>query len=219
MGTYAKKKFVDGVVEQDLHFIGKLRSDPDLRFLYQGPQKQGRGAKKRYAGKFDLSQLPSFRFHGQLEDQVFVYSQIMNHKSLKRTILVVCLLDWRDPKKHKHCFFFVGDALRLPVFNHSFDLAMLIDTSHHLSDDAFCQVLLELRRVSKKYIVVSDPIVFDKQSFLSSFFYRLDRGGRFRTMEEMKNIFKRINHLRLIEVSSFKTFPGLYLHTTFVLQT
>ena len=122
-------------------------------------------------------------------------------------------------QKHKHCSFFVGDALRLPVFNHSFDLAMLIDTSHHLSDDAFCQVLLELRRVSKKYIVVSDPIVFDKQSFLSSFFYRLDRGGRFRTMEEMKNIFKRINHLRLIEVSSFKTFPGLYLHTTFVLQT
>ena len=113
-GYYAKKKYVDGVVGESLHLISKLRSDPDLRFLYQGLQKPGAGAKKRYDGKFDLSQLTRFRNHGMLEDQVFVYSQSMYHQSLKRKILVVCLLDWRDPKRHKHCFLFSTNLTQDP---------------------------------------------------------------------------------------------------------
>jgi hypothetical protein len=52
-GFYAKKKFVDGVVELDLAVISKLRSDADLRYLYTGVQKP-RGAKRKYDGKVVL---------------------------------------------------------------------------------------------------------------------------------------------------------------------
>ena len=117
----------------------------------------------------------------------------------------------------KSCFF-VGDALRLPVQNDSFDLVMLIDTSHHLSDQALGQVLLELKRASRKYIVISDPVVTADQSRLSAFFYRLDRGACFRKSEEMKAIFAKVDGLQLKEVVSFKTFPGFYIHTAFILQ-
>ena len=121
-------------------------------------------------------------------------------------------------RKYKQSHFFVADALRLPVEESSFDLVMLIDTSHHLSDQGFYQVLLELKRVSKKYIVVSDPVVTPDQSRLSAFFYRLDRGACFREPEEMKKNFARVQGLRLKEAVSFKTFPGLYVHAAFILE-
>lgn len=108
-GYYAKKKYVDGVVEEKLHLISKLRRDPNLRFLYQGTQKSGAGAKKRYDGKFKVSLLHRFEFHGKLEGSVQVYSQVMNHLSLKRDIRVVCLLDARIPDHPNYGFLFSTD--------------------------------------------------------------------------------------------------------------
>jgi hypothetical protein len=55
-GFYSKKKFVDGVVELDLHEVSKLRTDADMRYLYQGAQK-ARGAKRKYDGKVNLKDL------------------------------------------------------------------------------------------------------------------------------------------------------------------
>lgn len=53
-GFYSKLKWVDGLVQLNLHAIGKLRCDADLRFLYDGPQKR-RGCPRRYGDKVDLS--------------------------------------------------------------------------------------------------------------------------------------------------------------------
>lgn len=41
-GFYSKKKFVDGVLELDLHRLSKLRSDADMRYLYTGGTKTAR---------------------------------------------------------------------------------------------------------------------------------------------------------------------------------
>jgi hypothetical protein len=48
-GFYSKKKFVDGLIALNLHLIGKLRSDADMRYLYTGEQKS-RGAHRKYDG-------------------------------------------------------------------------------------------------------------------------------------------------------------------------
>ena len=69
--------------------------------------------------------------------------------------------------------FFVGDAVQIPFANKTFDLTLLIDTSHHLTDEEFKIVLIELKRVSRRYIVVSDPVVYERQNALSKFFYKL----------------------------------------------
>jgi hypothetical protein len=65
-GFYSKKKFVDGVVELELHLVSKLRTDADMRYLYQGVQKS-RGAKRKYDGKVDLKDLNRLTHVQQLE--------------------------------------------------------------------------------------------------------------------------------------------------------
>lgn len=89
-GAYAKKKFVDGITEQtDLHLISKLRKDADLRYLYGGPRKPGRGAPKRFDGKVDCENIDISRFVLCCEDdETLVYTAVVNSRSLKRNIRV-----------------------------------------------------------------------------------------------------------------------------------
>jgi hypothetical protein len=79
-GFYSKKKFVDGVVGLNLHMISKLRSDADMRYLYTGVQKP-RGAKRKYDGKVDLSDLSRLFHVKQLEPQLNLYTLIVWHVS------------------------------------------------------------------------------------------------------------------------------------------
>jgi len=47
---YSKAKFINAVCAEGLHLIGKLRSDADLRWYFEG-QYKGRGCPKKYDGK------------------------------------------------------------------------------------------------------------------------------------------------------------------------
>ena len=50
-GYFAKKKYIDAVVDLRLHPITKLRGDADCRFLFTGPHPTRRGAHRKYDGK------------------------------------------------------------------------------------------------------------------------------------------------------------------------
>ena len=119
---------------------------------------------------------------------------------------------------HRSCFFTRGDALTLPFRDKSFDLSMMIEISHHLTDQDFKHVVLEMVRVTKKYILIEDSVRFKNQNPISSFFYNLDRGGQFRYLEEMKNILQAIAGTQLKEIHSYRTFPGFYFHKIFILE-
>ncbi|OGX07264.1 MAG: hypothetical protein A2Z88_06225 [Omnitrophica WOR_2 bacterium GWA2_47_8] len=120
--------------------------------------------------------------------------------------------------KHNSKFpFLIGNAFELPFKNKSFDTIFFIDTSHHLTDEEFVRALEEFKRLSRRYIFVSDPVFFGSQNSLSRFFYRLDRGGRFRTIDEMQAVFHKVKGLDVASVESFKTYLKLYQHTTFIL--
>lgn len=97
-GAYSKLKFVDGVVELGLHLVCRLREDANMQYLYQGPQKPGKGRKRKYDGKYDWKDLTRWALAGLIEDdKVAVYSLVLHHMSLKRDIRVVALV--YDPKK------------------------------------------------------------------------------------------------------------------------
>jgi len=87
-GAYAKKKYVDGIAEQtDLHLISKLRKDADLRYLYTGPQKGGKGRPKTFDGKIICGNIDRSRFVLCHEDgETAVYPAAVNRRSLKRNI-------------------------------------------------------------------------------------------------------------------------------------
>jgi hypothetical protein len=108
-GYFAKQKWVAGVEELGLHTIGKLRGDADMRFFYTGPKRaRGQGRQKTYAGKVDWQDLHDFDWVSS-EDGIELYTQVLNHRSLKRTLRVVVVLDQRDPKHPRYALLFSTD--------------------------------------------------------------------------------------------------------------
>lgn len=90
-GYFSKKSFVDPVMEStDLQLISKLRSDANLKYLYNGPQSQGRGRPKKYDGKVNLKQIDKEKFKNSYRDQhVILYQAVLWSVSLKRKINAV----------------------------------------------------------------------------------------------------------------------------------
>ena len=108
-GFYSKQKFVAGVVGLDLHLISKLRSDADMRYRYTGQQKS-RGARRKYDGKVDLSDLRRLTFVEQLEAGLNLYTTVIWHVSLKRQIRIAYLVDTRKAGKTGTALLFSTDV-------------------------------------------------------------------------------------------------------------
>jgi DDE superfamily endonuclease len=100
-GYYAKKKYIDEVVSLQLHAITKLRSDADCLFLYTGPHPKRRGARRKYDGKVNFQDLSRFEYLGPREDEphLHLYTTVVWHKTLKRRLRLVVLLNRKDPAK------------------------------------------------------------------------------------------------------------------------
>ena len=109
-GYFAKKKWVDGVDAFGLHTIGKLRTDADMRYFYTGPKREkGSGRQKTYDGKVDWQDLGRFHYVAY-QDGFEIYTLVLNHVSLKRTLRVVVVLDVRDPAKQRYALLFSTDT-------------------------------------------------------------------------------------------------------------
>lgn len=67
-GYFAKKKYLDAVVDLRLHPITKLRGDADGRFLFTGPHPKRRGAHRTYDGKVHWQDLSRFEALGTLAE-------------------------------------------------------------------------------------------------------------------------------------------------------
>jgi hypothetical protein len=103
-GFFAKKKYIDEVVGLKLHLITKLRCDADCQFLYTGPHPRRRGPKRKYDGKVDWQDLRRFDYLGTIEGQVHLhlYTAVVWHKSLKRCLRLVVLLNNKDQEKPRY---------------------------------------------------------------------------------------------------------------------
>jgi DDE superfamily endonuclease len=100
-GYFAKKKYIDEVVDLKLHPITKLRHDANCRFLYTGPHPHRRGRKRKYDGKVNFHDLSRFEDLGPLADRehVHLYTALVWHVSLKHKLRVVVLVNRKDPYK------------------------------------------------------------------------------------------------------------------------
>lgn len=92
-GFFAKVKFTDGLEGAGLHLISKLRSDANLRFLYDGPQG-GPGRPRLYDGKVDWDDLSRFEALDSHEgDPNELAWADLNAPHFKRTLRVV-VVSW-----------------------------------------------------------------------------------------------------------------------------
>jgi len=88
---YSKGAFVSKVLDSGMHFIGKLRSDANLKWLYQGAYL-GSGRPKKFDGKIDFDQeIQRFDDVGVLENGEHLYSKVVYSPMLKRTIKLVMI--------------------------------------------------------------------------------------------------------------------------------
>lgn len=108
-GFYAKAQFVDAVVELELDLISKLRCDANLRYLYTGEQKP-RGAKRKYAGKVDLSTPAGFEWVGEVQPGVNLYTALLWHVTLKRRVRLAYVQDQRNRSKPSYVVLFSSDV-------------------------------------------------------------------------------------------------------------
>lgn len=85
---FTKRNFIDPILEKTaLQIVGRLRDDANLRYLYHGPQKSGRGRPKQYAGKINVRYLDKRRIGKEYEDeQMRIYSGVVNSVGLHRNI-------------------------------------------------------------------------------------------------------------------------------------
>jgi len=95
---YSKAKFINAVCSEGLHLIGKLRSDANLRWYFEG-QYKGRGRPKTYDGKVHFqNDLERFESMETTEDGIEIYSAVVEAKNGKRKLRVV-LLRWEKKKE------------------------------------------------------------------------------------------------------------------------
>lgn len=107
-GVYAKESFITGAVALNLHVISKLRRDAHLQFVFEGVQKSC-GARRKYDGKVDLTDLSRFTWVAQVQPGVDLYTQVVWHRSLKRQIRLAVLKDSRKPDKPGYVLLFSTD--------------------------------------------------------------------------------------------------------------
>lgn len=88
---YSKSHFVNGICDLDLHFVGKLRSDANLKWLYEG-EYSGLGRPRKYAGKVNVkNEKDKLKWVKQLDNHTNLYSGVVYSPCFKRKIRIVLL--------------------------------------------------------------------------------------------------------------------------------
>jgi hypothetical protein len=143
-GYYAKVKFIDGIINDcGLDLIGKLRADANMRYLYNGPKRPGRGKQKQFDGKVDWSDVSRFNRIETDDDDIVLYQHTLNHKHFKRTLNVVVVVD-NSGSKPRQAILYSTD-LELPaltVYNHykaRFQIEFLIRDAKQATGLGDCQ--------------------------------------------------------------------------------
>jgi hypothetical protein len=78
-GYCSKKTFVDGICTLDVHVIGTLRRDAQLRHLSRGPRRHGPGRPTTSDGQVDVHALARFEPGEAGEADIALSSQVVNH--------------------------------------------------------------------------------------------------------------------------------------------
>ena len=108
-GFYAKLKFVNGVCALGYQVVSKLRSDADLLYLYDGPQKR-RGRRRQFDGKVDFQNLSRWELIATDGPHITLYTLVVWSVSLKRRIRAVVAVNRKEQEKPRYVVLFSTDT-------------------------------------------------------------------------------------------------------------
>ena len=107
-GSFANANFIDGVSALGLDVIGKLRCDANMRYLYEGPKRPGRGRQKTYDGKVDWQDLSRLDYVGK-DEYITLYTKLLNHVKFERILRIVVLVKHTQEGTPRHVILFSTD--------------------------------------------------------------------------------------------------------------
>ena len=182
-GAYAKENFITGAVHLQLHVLSKLRCDANLRWLYTGEQKP-RGRKRKYDGKLDLRTQERLTFVASVQPDVELYTAVVFHISLRRTIRLAYLLNRSNPQKPRFVVLFSTDVEQDPtdiykLYTLRFQIEFLFRDAKQFTGLADCQArnsvklefhfnasftALNLAKVEAVQQQVGTPLIFSMAS-------------------------------------------------------
>lgn len=107
---FSKKEVVDTMLSLGLHFISRLRSDSNLKYIFTGEQNGKKGANKKYDGKFNLKSINMNHFVEVIsENDLKVYSAIVYSVAFKRNIKIAVAVFSKDGKETNRKIYFSTD--------------------------------------------------------------------------------------------------------------
>ncbi len=95
----------------------------------------------------------------------------------------------------------------------SYDTSLIINSIHHFSDKEVVEIFKSMKKSTQRLIIVHDAV--QQKNPVSKFFYNLDRGKYFRSIEDQKILIEQAD-LKIKDIHFFRAFPGVYLHSTIV---
>lgn len=107
---FSKATFVNPLVMGGFTVISRLRNDADLKYLYTGAQKKGKGRPRKHDGKVDIQELGEGKIPkvSEVENEK-IYSGTVFSKSLKTDIRLV-VVKTRHKNKWGHKLYFSTDT-------------------------------------------------------------------------------------------------------------
>ena len=108
--------------------------------------------------------------------------------------------------------FKVMDARKIELESR-FDTAIIINSIHHFADEEVVQILMSMKSAASRLIIIHDAV--PRKNPLSRLLYNLDRGNHFRSIEQQRKLIQEAG-LEITDISYFKRFPGIYLHSTII---
>lgn len=103
---FSKYTFVNPLIMAGFIIVSRLRDDADLRYVFDGEQKSGRGRPRKYEGKIDFKNLDVSKFKTESkEGKEEVFSGIVFSKSLKMKIKLV-IVKTKNKEKWTHKLYF-----------------------------------------------------------------------------------------------------------------
>lgn len=107
---FSKFNFVNPLVEAGFNIVSRLRDDADLRYVFDGKQKSGRGRPRKYEGKIDFKKIDKSKLKKvSIEKNEEIYSGIVFSKSLKMNINLV-IVKTKNKEKWTHKLYFSTDV-------------------------------------------------------------------------------------------------------------
>lgn len=97
-GYFMKKTFIEPVLSMQLQVITRMRPDANLKYLYNGAQKPGRGRKRSYGGKVNVKKIDKRKWKRCYKDDAIEGYELKAWCVALKRIVKVIYLENKDRK-------------------------------------------------------------------------------------------------------------------------